>query len=132
MNRKQFPLHTRSAWLVLAAMLLLAGCSSSGGEELKDLSDGKLAPESATLKWEREIQATTIPRHIIRRYTAPDPAAAVARYYNDALTGRGWEAAPGADADYAEWTHEGMVISLVFEPDASAGSEWSLALFAAP
>lgn len=132
MSREQFSLHTRLAWLVLVAVLLLAGCGSSGGEGLKDLADGKLAPESATLKWEREIQATTTPRHIIRRYTSPEPAAAVARYYNGALTDRGWEAAPGADANYAEWTHDGMVISLVFEPKGGAGSEWSLALFAAP
>lgn len=121
----------RSASILLAALLLI-GCGSGGGESLLNNPDGKLAPGTATLKWEREIAATTTPRHVIRRYTSPDSPQAVARYYRDTLAERGWQAAPGADAQYAEWTREGMVISLVFEQAAGGSSEWSLALFAAP
>lgn len=117
---------------LLVAVLLFPGCGASGTDGLLGNPDGKLAPESATLKWEREIEASTAPRHMIRRYTSPDSPAEVAGFYRGALADRGWKAAPGADAEYLEWTHEGMVISLVFEPTRGAGSEWSLALFAAP
>ena len=116
--------------LVFFAMFVL-GCGSGSSSGLMSQAEGKLAPESATMKWEQEIRASTTPAHVIRRFTSPEPAAAVARFYQQELRQRGWQVAPGASTDYVEWSHDGQVLSLVFERPSGSGREWSLALFAA-
>lgn len=116
--------------LVFASLMVACG-AGGGGSGLMDVADGKLAPQGATMKWEQEIQRTTTPAHVIRRYTWDGAPGKVREFYAAELKARGWTATPGAAADYAEWEHEGMVISLVLEPTRGGGSEWSLALFAA-
>ena len=106
----------------------MAACGG-GDAGLKEVPEGKLAPESATMKWEQEFPAGAAPAHVIRRFTSPDARASVAGYYNEALVERGWSAELSRP-DYAEWSHEGMIVSLVFDTPAGGGSEWSLALFA--
>jgi len=127
-------MKVNSAWLwgLLLVAALLAACGGDNGEsELMGVADGKLAPAGAVMKWEQEIREATTPAHVIRRYTWGQPPVDVRRFYAAELSKRGWAAAPGASADYAEWERDGMIISLVLEPPGGAGSEWSMALFAA-
>ena len=118
-----------SALLFVAAMLAACG-GDDGGSALMEAADGRLAPPGAEMKWEQEIQGTTTPAHVIRHYTWDAPAVDVRGFYATELEKRGWSAAAGASAEYAEWERHGMIIALVLERADDGGSEWSLALFA--
>ena len=128
-------MHALRSALCIAGLLVLAtslaACDSGGGEALSAGEEGKLAPESATMKWEQEIPRSTVPAHVIRRYILKQSPGTILRFYSDELRTRGWTAAEGNAVDYAEWTKDGMVISFVSEPPSTEGVEWSLALFEA-
>lgn len=117
--------------LLVALMWAAVGCSGGDSEDPASVEDGKLAPESASMKWEQSLPASTEPAHVIRRYSAPLAPGRVRSFYIEELERRGWKEEPSADLSFVQWSRDGMQILLVFEPPSSAGSEWSLALFAA-
>lgn len=125
----------RTRWLAAICIAVASGASAcSGNSSAIDPAanpDGKIAPGSATMKWEQTIPAATEPEHVLRRYSAPMSPGRVREFYLDELKRRGWDETPSRDLSYAEWSRDGMQILLVFEPPSAQGSEWTLALFAA-
>lgn len=125
----------KGGWLTavcIAVLAAAAACSGDGGKSDPAANpDGKIAPDSATMKWEQTIPATTEPAHVLRRYSAPMAPGRVRDFYLEELERRGWDETPSRDLSYAEWSLDGMQILLVFEPPTAQGSEWTLALFAA-
>jgi hypothetical protein len=104
-------------------------CSGRDPVEPAKVADGKLAPESAIMKWEQSFAPTTEPAHVIRRYSAPMSPGRVRAFYRTELERLGWEETPSRDLSYAEWSQDGMQMLLLFEPPSEVGAEWSLTLF---